>query len=192
MEIRLEQELVERARDGDMAAFQQLYKAYSTVIYHRVIRPRVTIDADADDVLVETFVSALKALPAFEWRGKSFGGFLARIAINKCHDLGRRTGRFQRTVARLVHYEPNEPPRPDERISRLTDRRAAKDEVARVFSLLNPRYKEVLQLRFIEGQARQDCADALGLKLGTFDVLLLRATRAFRAAWHTEFGGGES
>ena len=175
-----------------MTAFQQLYRAYSTAIYRRVIRPRVNSDADADDVLVDTFVSALKALPNFEWTGKSFGGFLARIAINKCHDLGRRAGRDQRAVAKLIHYEPKEPPRPDERMARMTDRQAAKDEVAKVFSTLNPRYKDALQLRFIEGRERQECADMLGLKLGTFDVLLLRATRAFRKGWRSEFGGGEA
>ena len=48
---------------------------------------------------------------------------------------------------------------------------------------LNPRYRRALELRFFEERSRQECAAALEVKLGTFDVLLLRALRAFRKEW---------
>ena len=57
---------------------------------------------------------------------------------------------------------------------------------------INPRYRRAIELRLLEDRERQACADALEIKLGTFDVLLLRAVRAFRAEWeslHREEGG---
>ncbi len=43
---------------------------------------------------------------------------------------------------------------------------------------LNPRYREAIQLRYVEERSREACANALELKIGTFDVLVLRALRA--------------
>jgi RNA polymerase sigma-70 factor (ECF subfamily) len=43
---------------------------------------------------------------------------------------------------------------------------------------LNPRYKRAIELRFLEEQSREDCATSLAVKVGTFDVLILRALRA--------------
>jgi RNA polymerase sigma-70 factor (ECF subfamily) len=48
---------------------------------------------------------------------------------------------------------------------------------------INARYREAISLRFLEDQSREACAARLGVKVGTFDVLLLRALRAFRKRW---------
>src|SRR4029079_3394157 len=55
--------------------------------------------------------------------------------------------------------------------------------VAAALGRINPRYRRALELRFFEEHDRDRCAAALEVKIGTFDVLLLRALRAFRAAW---------
>ena len=55
--------------------------------------------------------------------------------------------------------------------------------VAAALGRINPRYRRALELRFFEEHERTACAAALEIKVGTFDVLLLRALRAFRAAW---------
>jgi RNA polymerase sigma-70 factor (ECF subfamily) len=53
---------------------------------------------------------------------------------------------------------------------------------------LNARYRRAIELRFVEEFSREECAAALDVKIGTFDVLLLRALRAFRKEWTTRFG----
>ena len=55
--------------------------------------------------------------------------------------------------------------------------------IEQVLETINPRYKRAIGLRFFEGRERADCAQELGVKLGTFDVVLLRALKAFRAQW---------
>jgi DNA-directed RNA polymerase specialized sigma24 family protein len=58
---------------------------------------------------------------------------------------------------------------------------------------LNPRYRRAIELRLVEERSREACAEALEVKLGTFDVLLLRALRAFRTSWEAReqrYGAG--
>ncbi|MCB9624549.1 MAG: hypothetical protein H6723_14645 [Sandaracinus sp.] len=55
--------------------------------------------------------------------------------------------------------------------------------MATCLDALNPRYRQAIELRFFDERERQDCADLLEVKLGTFDVLILRALRAFRKEW---------
>ena len=42
------------------------------------------------------------------------------------------------------------------------------------------RYRIAIELRLIQELPREDCAKRLGVTIGTFDVLLFRAVRAFR------------
>jgi RNA polymerase sigma-70 factor (ECF subfamily) len=48
---------------------------------------------------------------------------------------------------------------------------------------LHPRYARALTLRFLEDRTRDECATLLEVKVATFDVVLLRALRAFRERW---------
>ena len=51
---------------------------------------------------------------------------------------------------------------------------------------LQDRYRLAIELRLVQELSREDCAQRLGVTIGTFDVLLFRAVRAFRK----HFGGG--
>jgi RNA polymerase sigma-70 factor (ECF subfamily) len=67
-------------------------------------------------------------------------------------------------------------------------RQRARHAVGDVLSLLNPRYRRAIELRFFEEQPRERCAELMQVKLGTFDVLLLRALRSFRKQWELSLG----
>ena len=45
---------------------------------------------------------------------------------------------------------------------------------------LQDRYRTAIELRLIQELSREECAKRLGVTIGTFDVLLFRAVRAFR------------
>ena len=101
-------------------------------------------------------------------------------------DMHRGRARTQRA---LVSFEGllapvlEGPPTPRDHAERASDLAELSSRVVDVLGKINPRYRRALELRFLEDRSRQECADALEMKLGTFDVLLLRAVRAFRAAW---------
>ena len=63
--------------------------------------------------------------------------------------------------------------------------------MTQVLQALNPRYRRAIELRFLEEHPRERCAQLMEVKLGTFDVVLLRALRAFRKNWEQRFAAAE-
>ena len=74
-------DLIDRCRQGDRAAYYELYKLYSRSMYNVGYRI-VNNQEEAEDVLQEAFISAFSNLE--NYRGDSaFGAWLKRIVINK-------------------------------------------------------------------------------------------------------------
>lgn len=188
-----ETKLLERIRRGDRAACAELYRVFAGPLANRVLLPRL---ADRDlvaDALAETFRMFLERLGDYQAQGRSVWGWLATIAANKANDIYRvqaRGGRALHNYQALLEplWTTSGPPRPDE----AHEQGRLRDAVGTVLAVLNPRYRRALELRFLEDRPRPECAQALEITLGTFDVLLLRALRAFRAAWQVQFPASEA
>jgi RNA polymerase sigma-70 factor, ECF subfamily len=75
-----DRELVERFRDGDRAAFDQLVRRHQKGVWH-LVRRYVRSDADAADVTQQAFVRAFRGLVTFRGAA-SVRSWLYRIAIN--------------------------------------------------------------------------------------------------------------
>src|SRR3954464_11244483 len=79
-----EMALVERCRRGDLAAFEELYKAHAGKLFSVACR-MVGNQADAEDLLQEIFLSAHRKLDGF--RGESaLGTWLYRLAVKQIHN----------------------------------------------------------------------------------------------------------
>jgi RNA polymerase sigma-70 factor (ECF subfamily) len=184
--LRWEQELVLRSTRGDRAAFAELYRAYAPVLFARVLVPKLGNREAAEDALAETFRTAFERLADFEPRGLSVYFWFSRIAANKAMDLHRA----RKTTGRaLANFETMTEPlgeRPLDPAALFEHRAGAlrlREAVSAGLGSLNPRYREAIELRFLQDLPREECAARLGVKLGTFDVLLLRALRAFKKGW---------
>jgi RNA polymerase sigma-70 factor (ECF subfamily) len=57
---------------------------------------------------------------------------------------------------------------------------------------LNPRYRRVLELRMIDKCPRDEAAKTMDVTIGTLDVLLFRACKAFRKIWARRYGEADS
>ena len=78
--------LLERSRDGDLNAFNDLVVAYQDMLFALVVR--MVPDRDqASDAVQEAFFSAYRNMGAF--RGGSVKSWLSRIAINAAMDAQR-------------------------------------------------------------------------------------------------------
>jgi RNA polymerase sigma factor CnrH len=82
--------LIRQVLDGDDAAFTQLTGRHKKWLY-RFIRRYVGHDADAFDLLQETFIAAWSALDRLDL-SRPFHAWLRQIALNKCRDRARREG----------------------------------------------------------------------------------------------------
>ncbi len=178
--------------DGELAALTLLGRkdAFATIMsrhreaMYRLIMGYVGNMEEALDLVQDCFVSAYKRLDSYD-QGRPFRAWLARIAINKCRDWGRR-----RAVRRLVFSAappPNEAdyadPAPD-----LTQAAADRQELDRLWQAISrlPRnLKEPLILRTIDGLSKAEAADVLRISEKAVETRVYRARKrlaAFRDA----------
>jgi RNA polymerase sigma-70 factor (ECF subfamily) len=79
-----EQLLLERAKSGDVAAFEELIDAYQKKVFNLALRIIGNYD-DAADLAQETFVRIFKAISNFKEQS-SFSTWVYRITTNVCLD----------------------------------------------------------------------------------------------------------
>lgn len=177
-----EARVVERLQQGDREAAAQLYRWYGVKLYRQVILPRLPIRELAEDVLKDTFRIALEKIGQYSPQGRSVFFWLRRIAINRAIDVHRAHQRLHRNQEKNSTEETIErtmsqpPPRPD-RAPEVAETRAM---VELSLSRLNPRYAQALRLRLLDELSREECAEAMGVQVGNFDVILHRASKSFR------------
>ncbi|MEN9581657.1 MAG: hypothetical protein RJA70_4666 [Pseudomonadota bacterium] len=181
-----ERRLLARIRLGESAAAGELYDAYAQLLFGRVLLPRLGNHTAAEDVLSETFRTALERIAQFELRASSIYFWLARIAINKATDLHRAkrvSGRALVNLEGQLSVLIEGPLQPDSALECKKQYERVAMRLAECLALLNPRYRRAIELRFFEELSREECARELDVKLGTFDVLVLRSLKSLRKAW---------
>ncbi len=185
-QLRKERKLISAAVDGDREAFAALYREHAGVLFTRVLFPKLGQRQAAEDALSETFRAALERLHTFKPGKVSIYFWLARIASNKAMDMHRVRGRTNRALANFEGLMSPLIPTSDEpgaRVEQEQELTALRTRIDEVLAGLNPRYRRAIELRLIEERSRQECADLMEVKLGTFDVVFLRAVKAFRRDW---------
>lgn len=184
-----ERRCLEQVRRGDRRGFAEIHAAFARLLHAQILLPRLGNPAAAEDALAETFRAALEKIADYRAEGGSLFGWLARIAMNKAADFHReraRTGKALASFDALVTplWEAEGSAAAERRIDQQR-LRAAIDEV---LSRLSERHRRAIELRVLEDLPRAECADRLEITIGNFDVLLLRALRAFRAGWIERHG----
>jgi RNA polymerase sigma factor (sigma-70 family) len=182
-----ETQLARAAQRGDMSAWAELYDQLAPELYRRVLMPRLGNVAAAEDALSETFRTAIEQIERFEDQGHGLYPWLCRIAHNKAMDLHRaraKTGRKLSELGHALEAFQRAVPGADEIYEFVLEEGELGARLRTALGELTPRYQRALELRFFEERSRQACAEALELRLGTFDVLLLRALRALAKAFH--------
>ena len=167
-------ELAALARDRGNAAFAILMQRYETRIY-RLIRSHVGQNNEAIDLVQESFVAAWLALNTYD-PARPFGTWLARIAINKSRDWGRRRAvRAFFTFAAPLDGDVLEIP--DESIAAditVSDRQRMA-AVARALPQLPAQLKEPLILCTVDGLSQADAASVLGISEKAVETRIRRA-----------------
>ena len=164
-----------RAGKGDAAAFGALYDRYVGAVY-RYVFYRVRNDADAEDLVSDVFMRALRAIPRYEPR-VAFLAWLYRIARNAVIDRARRSRVQISFEDALAHPNVDQVVEPDATILALSDKEAVRGALAK----LTPLQQEVIVLRFVEGYSTLEIANLVGKREGTVRGIQFRALEALRA-----------
>jgi RNA polymerase sigma-70 factor (ECF subfamily) len=187
-ELEDEQRLVEEAQAGHLDAMRPLLERYAQPLYGAVILPRLGDTATAEEVLRDTLATAVEKIGRFTWQGKSIYPWLRQIAIHKVYDVHRQSKRSRKLADAMVHEVPSESDptsHADAQLIADEERRAHRARIDDTLGRISERYRVAIELRLVQELPREDCAKRLAITVGTFDVLLFRAVRAFRK----QFGG---
>lgn len=173
--------------DGFERAFEELFTKYRDRVY--AIAFRITgSSVDAMDVVQESFSLVFRKLQGFRG-GSLFSTWLFRIVVNCSIDQRRRI--TQQPFSRLSSAESedgegdpiDEAPSPRD----CAAAREIGDQVQQAISLLSPKLRVVLALRYLEDMAYEELAATLGLSLGTVKSRLARAHLALENIVRTRF-----
>lgn len=185
--------LVGRLKAGDQEAFARLVEEHGGRVYRVALR-LMGNEADAEDVLQETFLSAYKSIDRFEERS-SLSTWLYRITTNAALMRLRRKEPDQVSVDEPLERDDGEQmPRqffdfcclPEEFL--LRDE--ARDEMTRAINDLPPSLRSVFILRDIEGLSTQEVAETLDLSLSAVKSRLMRARLKLREHLSAYFSHG--
>jgi RNA polymerase sigma-70 factor (ECF subfamily) len=147
-------ELVERCRLGDTAAWRGLYDRYSPSVHRFISALGIPIE-EREDAAQDVFVAVYRSLARF--RGEAqLSTWIYRIAARHAVRLGRRR-RVREFLCTLAVREPAPPPAPDpsERASQL-------HLLDRMLTKLNPKKRTVFVLFEIEGLRVDEIARVVG------------------------------
>ena len=183
VELEAEQRLVEEAQAGNLDAMRPILERYAQPLYGTVILPRLGDTVSAEEVLRDTLATAVEKIKRFTWQGKSIYPWLRQIAINKVFDVHRQSKRSRRLAEAMSHevkLESDPDSHADAQLMADQERRAHRDRIDETMQQLQDRYRTAIELRLIQELSREECAKRIGVTIGTFDVLLFRAVRAFR------------
>ena len=174
----LEAELIERARRGDVAAFESLVRAHQDVAFRTAWVASGGTD-DAEDAAQEGFMKAFAALPRFR-PGAPFRPWLLTIVANEARNRRRSAGRRESlalrapdpTDARSIEASP-------ESVVLIRERRASLLEAV---GRLPDADREVISYRYLLQLTEAETAAAIGVPVGTVKSRLSRALERLRAS----------
>ncbi|MBI3822374.1 MAG: sigma-70 family RNA polymerase sigma factor [Planctomycetes bacterium] len=165
--------LVLRAQRGDTAAFEELVRRCSRLVFARLYLE--TGDAHrAEDLLQETLLIAYRTLGQLT-NPEKFRAWMMRIAQNQAIDAARRDARQKRTPQPVPRDDPE---RPDEQIEKEEQRQ----KVLAVLRELPEEYRLPLTLRYLVGADYETIQKQMGLTNGSLRGLLHRGVEKLRAA----------
>lgn len=171
MDLEIDQQLIQKSKAGDVAAFKELVQRHEGKVAG-VVKSMLGSTAEAEDVGQEVFIKFYESLDKF--RGDSMvSTYLVRIAINlSLNELKKR----KRHRSRYLGIEEGKNEKANEETMDL------KELLVYELDRLDPDFKSVVTLRLVEGYSTEETSQLLKIPLGTVLSRLARAQQKLRLA----------
>jgi RNA polymerase sigma-70 factor, ECF subfamily len=179
-----EERLIERLRQRDEAAFNQLVRLHQAAVFRQLLRV-VGDPAEAEDLAQEVFVTVFKAIETF--RGDSrLATWIHRIAQNHARNRLKYHGRHKRRGDAPLEESTEESvavpetgsrlPRPDHEV----EAQQAEVHIRLAINELDPEQRTLIVLRDLENMTYEEIQEQTGLPSGTVKSRLHRARVALQ------------
>jgi len=180
--VLIEEQLVQRAINGDKDAFTHIYDMHFDKIY-RYIYVKVRSQAEAEDLTQDVFIKAYEGIRSYKWRDLPFTAWLFRIAHNRVIDHVRKASREKKTgLEEADAISSGDPVYMSEQNFEVYQLKVALQQ-------LPDAQREVATLRFISELSIAEVASALGKSEGTVKALQFNAVASLRKLLYGKFDG---
>jgi RNA polymerase sigma factor (sigma-70 family) len=168
-------DLIERARRGDVTAFEALVRAHQDVAFRTAWIASGGAD-DAEDAAQEGFMKAFAALPRFR-SGAPFRPWLLTIVANEARNRRRSAGRRAALTLRLDATGARQTEASPEDAALAAERRTG---LLAAIEGLAEADREIIAYRYLLELSEAETAAALGVPIGTAKSRLSRAMERLR------------
>ena len=177
-------ELIDRAKTGDVAAYETLVRRYQDVAMRTayVVAP----EADAADAVQDAFVKAYGALARFR-SGAPIRPWLLRIVANEARNRRRSADRRAGLALRAAVASPREELAPSPESAVLADE--MRGQLLAALGRLRDEEREVIGARYFLGLSEAETAESLSIPAGTVKSRTARALGHLRVALGELEGG---
>lgn len=185
MELAVEQQLIREAKD-DLKAFAKLYDHYFGKIYGYCLN-RIGHKEKAEDITSQTFLKSISIVKSFNFKkSPRLGPWLYAIAHNLMIDMLRREAKLQPLEKMETEGENG-----SETFEKKLQIDLIQKQILEVLNEINPRYAQLISLKFYSELDASEIALTMGLKSSQVPVLLFRAMASFRETYQKKFPESE-
>ncbi|MGB2952469.1 MAG: RNA polymerase sigma factor [Gaiellaceae bacterium] len=172
-----ETELVERAKRGDIGAYEQLMETFQGIAF-RTAFVITGSAADAEEAAQDGFVKAFAALKRFR-SGEPLRPWLLKIVANEARNRRRSAGRRTQLALRAAQRETSGDAAPSPEASVLAGERH--ETLLAAVNRLPEAQRLTVAFRYFLDLSEVETAAALGVRRGTVKSRLARALERLRA-----------
>ena len=169
-------ELVTRAQQGDVAAYEELVRMYQGIAF-RTAYLLAGSTADAEEAAHDAFLKAFNALRRFR-RGASFRPWLLAIVANEARNRRRSAGRRHALALRAAEEARPGDAAPSPEAAVLN--RERQELVLAAVNRLSEEHRLVVACRYFLDLSEAEIASVLGIRTGTVKSRLSRALERLR------------
>jgi len=173
----ISREIISRAAQGDLNAFETIYKAYFNIVTNVALRVVNRLE-DAEDIAQEVFMNIYHNLKNFRFES-SLKTWIYRAAVNTAINHSKKTSRHR---DRTVEYtEALNAPNPGEDARQKIDAQSHEKIVQTLLNAVSPEQRACIVLRSIEGLSYQEIAATLNIPINTVRSRIKRARETMLA-----------
>lgn len=173
-----DEELVQLSLENQ-AVFYFIMKRYEAKLLRYIVRITNVNYEDAEDVLQDVFLKVYRNLNGFDPSLK-FSSWIYRIIRNEVISQHRKKQARAEGASFEVEPEVLERIAADLDIEAEVNRQFLRKAIIKILNNIDPKYREVLALRYFDEKDYREISDILKKPMGTIATLLNRAKKQFR------------
>ncbi|MBN2287136.1 MAG: sigma-70 family RNA polymerase sigma factor [Tissierellales bacterium] len=183
-----EAKLIQKSKDGDVSAFEELITEYKKIAYNIALRILKNKE-DAEDISQEALIKVFRSINQFNMMS-SFKTWLYRIVVNTCLDFKRTQKALVISVDQPIQSGHNEffvdiqddRPSPEE----IAQSKQTQKVIVDTIDKLEEDFRNVIILRDINGFSYEEISEILSCNIGTVKSRISRGRQRLKEMLETK------